>query len=216
MIKKFTKNKKGFTLIELMIVIAIIGILAAIAVPQFLTYRMRSYNTAAKSVAHNLKADNANLNSELSVYGHTEAGAATLQQADAGAGGADTFSVPALSVAALPAVAGARLAGTTNDGVRSLAIGVSLGRNMMATVTDFNNAADDSTFHCYTRHYKGDTAYAIDDELENVLYTVSNPLWPNMAGLVATTIAPAIGDGEVHNGIGGGGAAISPNWTIVR
>jgi type IV pilus assembly protein PilA len=41
------RDEKGFTLIELMIVIAIIGILAAIAIPQFNAYRQRSYNAAA-------------------------------------------------------------------------------------------------------------------------------------------------------------------------
>jgi type IV pilus assembly protein PilA len=41
------ENEKGFTLIELMIVIAVVGILAAIAIQQFTVYRTRSLNSAA-------------------------------------------------------------------------------------------------------------------------------------------------------------------------
>ncbi len=81
--KKFLRgnnSEEGFTLIELMIVIAIIGILAAIAIPNFIAYRNKTFCSRAE-------ADALGLSAAISDYFAVGARTAVPAQADLNEGG---------------------------------------------------------------------------------------------------------------------------------
>jgi type IV pilus assembly protein PilA len=67
MFKSFRKQE-GFTLIELMIVVAIIGILAAIAIPNFLQYQMKSRQSEAKTNLQAIKTSEVSFQAERGCY----------------------------------------------------------------------------------------------------------------------------------------------------
>ena len=90
------KNQKGFTLIELMIVVAIIGILAAIAIPNFMTFRLKAKTSEAKSNLGSIRTCEEAYKAERDVYL-----AVTRYPSAAATGTSDTWTTSATGFSAI-------------------------------------------------------------------------------------------------------------------
>ncbi|MGA1874317.1 MAG: type IV pilin protein [bacterium] len=89
------RNKKGFTLIELMIVVAIIGILSAIAIPNFVNFRYKAKTSEAKANLGAIRSCEESYKAEMETYlacPVTPAAVPGITKADFTGGGVTAFN----------------------------------------------------------------------------------------------------------------------------
>lgn len=171
-------NHKGFTLIELMIVIAIIGILAAIAIPQFAAYRQRAKRTKGSTLLGVVRSAEGALQLDVSAYGNSDED----QDLNAAACNAAGVVLDAQTNGAIPAAVPGGTAGIGgmvaggNDANTVTAVGINVPEGVYMLVTSTTQYDAQSYMGCAWA-LGTDRVFGVDgDVAENIFYQQDN-LW---------------------------------------